>query len=106
MFKEENIMFKLSEKMIYCVSIIIMIAAFGLGFCILDQLDRHSTNAKVFTVYEDSGIEFITDDGNVWLVDTDDTTGIKVGDNYKVTFKEYENTNIYDDAIVDYEPLF
>ena len=106
MFKEENIMFKLSERMIYGLGVLVVIGALVGGFYVLDQLDRHSTNAKVFTVYEDNGIEFITDDGNIWLVDTDDTTGVKVGDNYKVTFKEYENTNIYDDAIVDYEPLF
>ena len=99
-------MFKLSEKAVYTLGVIATVGSLIGGFYLLDQIDRHTTNAKVFVVYEDTSIEFITDDGNTWLVDTNDTTGVKVGDNYKVTFKEFENDNIYDDEIVDYEPLF
>ena len=62
---------------------------------------------KVLTVYEDTAIMFITEDGNTWLVDDVDTTGVHVGDVYHITFNDVnEDGNIYNDEIIKYERAF
>ena len=71
----------------------------------IDKIDQHKTEGIVNTVYQNEAIVFKTDDGNLWIVETDDTDNVDCGDTYMLTFKEFENTNLYDDAIVDYEPI-
>lgn len=94
--------FEISERMsVVLGGIAVVLALFG-GSVVLTQLDRYTVDAKVFVVYDDTAIEFITNDGNTWLYETEDTEGVESGDLYKVTFKEKENTNIYDDEIVKY----
>ena len=71
----------------------------------IDKIDQRKEMGIVNTIYQNEAITFKTDDGNLWLVYTDDTDNIDCGDTYILTFKEFENTNPYDDAIVDYEPI-
>lgn len=71
----------------------------------VDKVDQRKTEATVYVVYQNEGVMFETEDGNTWLIETDDTENIDCGDKYILTFKMYENTNIYDDAIVDYKPI-
>lgn len=80
------------------------LAFIGVIFAV-DKLDQRKAIGEVNTIYQGVAIRFKTDDGNLWLVETDDTEGVECGDEYILTFKEYENTNIYDDAIVKYKPI-
>lgn len=76
----------------------------GVAF-LVDKIDQYKTTGIVNTIYQNEAIMFQTEDGNTWLVETDNTDNIECGDEYVLTFKEYENTNIYDDAIVNYKPI-
>lgn len=95
----------ISERLSMILGGIVTALVLLIGLFICDRLDRRYEDAKVLVVYEGVGVEFITDDGNTWLIDENDTSEFNCGDIYKLTFKEYENDNIYDDAIVDYKKI-
>ena len=84
---------------------VVVVASFMLWLVSINN--HYRVNAKVLTVYEDTVIMFITEDGNTWLVDDVDTTGVHVGDVYHITFNDVnEDGNIYNDEIIKYERAF
>jgi hypothetical protein len=51
--------------------------------------------------YEDTAVEFMTEDGNTWLVNVPSTEQYHVGDKVTLTFKNVgDDSNIYNDEVV------
>jgi len=71
----------------------------------IDKIDQHEETATVVSIQRlDNAIVSVeTKDNNIWEFETDLQDNIEIGDKVRVTFKEYENADRYDDAIVDYK---
>lgn len=70
----------------------------------LQQANDYKKDAEAFVIYEDTAVEFMTADGNTWIVDVDSTEEIKTGDKYVLTFENVgDDSNIYNDKVIDFE---
>lgn len=85
--------------------VLCIILGIVVGLALIDRIDQHEEIAKVVSIqrFDTAIVKVETEDGEMWDFDTDLQDNIDIGDNVKVTFKEYENADRYDDAIVDYE---
>lgn len=88
---------------IFWIAVIIFFVTSMLWF--IDRIDRHEETATVISIQrlDNAIVRVETEDGNLWEFETDLEDNIDIGDKVIVTFKEYENADRYDDAIVDYE---
>lgn len=71
----------------------------------IDKIDQHEEAATIVAIQRlDNAIVSVkTEDNNLWEFETDLQDNIDIGDKVIITFKEYENADRYDDAIVDYK---
>lgn len=85
--------------------VILIIGAIALALSTLDRIDQHEETATVVSIQrlDNAIVRVETEDNNLWEFETDLQDNIDIGDKVIVTFKEYENADRYDDAIVDYE---
>ena len=85
--------------------VILIIGAIALALSTLDRIDQHEETATVISIQrlDNAIVRVETEDGNLWEFETDLQDNIEIGDKVRVTFKEFENADRYDDAIVDYE---
>ena len=85
--------------------VILIIGAIALALSTLDRIDQHEETATVVSIQrlDNAIVRVETEDNNLWDFETDLKDNIEIGDKLVVTFKEYENADRYDDAIVDYE---
>lgn len=73
-------------------------------FAALNNANEYRKDAEAFVIYEDTAVEFMTADGNTWIVDVDSTEEIKTGDKFVLTFENIgDDSNIYNDEVVDFE---
>lgn len=69
---------------------------------LLNKSNNYRKQAEVFVTYEDTAVEFMTEDGNTWLVDVPSTEQYHVGDEVTLTFKNVgDDSNIYNDEVVE-----
>ena len=69
---------------------------------LLNKSNNYRKQAEVFVTYEDTAVEFMTEDGNTWLVNVPSTEQYNVGDEVTVTFKNIgDDSNIYNDEVVE-----
>lgn len=85
--------------------VILIIGAIALALSTLDRIDQHEETATVVSIQrlDNAIVRVETEDNNLWEFEADLQDNIDIGDKVIVTFKEYENADRYDDAIVDYE---
>lgn len=85
--------------------VILIIGAIALALSTLDRIDQHEETATVISIQrlDNAIVRVETEDGNLWEFETDLQDNIDIGDKIVVTFKEFENADRYDDAIIDYE---
>ena len=83
---------------------VIVFGIYAMLWCI-DRVDRHEETATVISIQrlDNAIVRVETEDSNLWEFETDLEDNIDIGDKVIVTFKEFENADRYDDAIVDYE---
>ena len=68
---------------------------------LLNKANNYRKQAEVFVTYEDTAVEFMTEDGNTWLVNVPSTEQYHVGDEVTLTFKNIgDDDNIYNDEVV------
>ena len=68
----------------------------------LGKADEYRKSAEVLCYYEDTAVEFMTEDGNTWLVNVPSTEQYHVGDEVTLTFKNIgDDDNIYNDEVVE-----
>lgn len=85
------------------------LALVSLGFALvlimvglLNKSNNYRKQAEVFVTYEDTAVEFMTEDGNTWLVNVPSTEKYNVGDKVTLTFKNVgDDDNIYNDEVVE-----
>ena len=69
---------------------------------LLNKSNNYRKQAEVFVTYEDTAVEFMTEDGNTWLVNVPSTEQYHVGDEVTLTFKNIgDDDNIYNDEVVE-----
>lgn len=69
---------------------------------LLNKSNNYRKQAEVFVTYEDTAVEFMTEDGNTWLVNVPSTEQYNVGDEVTLTFKNVgDDSNIYNDEVVE-----
>lgn len=87
------------------IYVILIISAIVLALSTIDRIDQHEETATVISIQrlDNAIVRVETEDGNLWEFETDLEDNIDIGDKVIVTFKEFENADRYDDAIVDYE---
>ena len=69
---------------------------------LLNKSNNYRKQAEVFVTYEDTAVEFMTEDGNTWLVNVPSTEQYNVGDEVTLTFKNVgDDDNIYNDEVVE-----
>lgn len=69
---------------------------------LLNKSNNYRKQAEVFVTYEDTAVEFMTEDGNTWLVNVPSTEQYHVGDEVTLTFKNVgDDSNIYNDEVVE-----
>lgn len=69
---------------------------------LLNKANNYRKQAEVFVTYEDTAVEFMTEDGNTWLVNVPSTEQYHVGDEVTLTFKNVgDDDNIYNDEVVE-----
>ena len=85
--------------------VILIIGAIALALSTLDRIDQHEETATVISIQrlDNAIVRVETEDNNLWEFETNLEDNIDIGDKVIVTFKEFENADRYDDAIVDYE---
>lgn len=85
--------------------VILIIGAIALALSTIDRIDQHEETATVISIQrlDNAIVRVETEDGNLWEFETDLQDNIDIGDELVVTFKEFENADRYDDAIIDYE---
>lgn len=83
---------------------VIVFSITSMLWCI-DRIDQHEETATVVSIQrpDNAIVKVETADGNLWEFETDLQDNIDIGDKIVVTFKEFENADRYDDAIIDYE---
>jgi hypothetical protein len=84
------------------IIVLLFISAIVLVYC-LGKADEYHKSAEVLCYYEDTAVEFITDDGNKWVVNVDSTEEMNVGDKYELTFVGKDTDTIYDDEVIDFQ---
>ena len=88
-----------------CFTVVCVVLFFGFIYLFLgavDKLDQYNTYGIVISIerLNEQIVRFETEDGNLWEYTFDLDEPIDIGDKARLTFKEYENDNIYDDSIV------
>ena len=78
---------------------------FGFIYCflgVIDKLDQYDETGTIIAIerLDRQILKIETTDGNIWEYGVDYDTPCDIGDEVVVTFKEYENANVYDDSIV------
>ena len=69
---------------------------------LLNKSNNYRKQAEVFVTYEDTAVEFMTEDGNTWFVNVPSTEQYNVGDEVTLTFKNVgDDDNIYNDEVVE-----
>ena len=100
-----HIKYNWKEDLEGAIYVILIISAIVLALSTIDHIDQHKETATVISIQrlDNAIVRVETEDGNLWEFETDLQDNIEIGDKVRVTFKEFENADRYDDAIVDYE---
>ena len=95
----------MENKTKYLKELVLVLLGFTLVLIMVGLLNKASNyrkQAEVFVTYEDTAVEFMTEDGNTWLVNVPSTEKYKVGDEVTLTFKNVgDDSNIYNDEVVE-----
>jgi hypothetical protein len=95
----------MENKTKYLKELVLVLLGFALVLImvgLLNKSNNYRKQAEVFVTYEDTAVEFITEDGNTWLVNVPSTEQYHVGDEVTLTFKNIgDDSNIYNDEIVE-----
>jgi hypothetical protein len=100
-----HVKYNWKEDLEGAIYVILIIGAIALALSTIDRIDQHKETATVISIQrlDNAIVRVETADGNLWEFEADLQDNIEIGDKVVVTFKEYENADRYDDAIVDYE---
>ncbi len=94
----------MENKIKYVKELILVLLGFALVLMmvgLLNKTNNYRKQAEVFVTYEDTAVEFMTEDGNTWLVDVPSTEQYHVGDEVTLTFKNIgDDDNIYNDEVI------
>jgi hypothetical protein len=94
----------MENKVKYLKELVLVLLGFALVLImvgLLNKSNNYRKQAEVFVTYEDTAVEFITEDGNTWLVNVPSTEQYHVGDEVTLTFKNVgDDSNIYNDEVV------
>lgn len=95
----------MENKTKYLKELVLVLLGFALVLImvgLLNKSNNYRKQAEVFVTYEDTAVEFMTEDGNTWLVNVPSTEKYKVGDEVTLTFKNVgDDSNIYNDEVVE-----
>ena len=94
----------MENKTKYLKELVLVLLGFALVLImvgLLNKANNYKKQAEVFVTYEDTAVEFMTEDGNTWLVNVPSTEKYNVGDEVTLTFKNVgDDDNIYNDEVV------
>jgi hypothetical protein len=94
----------MEKKAKYLKELVLVLLGFALVLImvgLLNKSNNYRKQAEVFVTYEDTAVEFMTEDGNTWLVNVPNTEQYHVGDEVTLTFKNIgDDSNIYNDEVV------
>jgi hypothetical protein len=94
----------MENKTKYLKELVLVLLGFALVLImvgLLNKSNNYRKQAEVFVTYEDTAVEFMTEDGNTWLVNVPSTEQYHVGDEVTLTFKNVgDDSNIYNDEVV------
>jgi hypothetical protein len=94
----------MENKTKYLKELVLVLLGFALVIImvgLLNKSNNYRKQAEVFVTYEDTAVEFMTEDGNTWLVNVPSTEQYHVGDEVTLTFKNVgDDSNIYNDEVV------
>jgi hypothetical protein len=94
----------MENKTKYLKELVLVLLGFALVLImvgLLNKANNYRKQAEVFVTYEDTAVEFMTEDGNTWLVNVPSTEQYHVGDEVTLTFKNVgDDSNIYNDEVV------
>lgn len=94
----------MENKTKYLKELVLVLLGFALVLImvgLLNKSNNYRKQAEVFVTYEDTAVEFMTEDGNTWLVNVPSTEQYNVGDEVTLTFKNVgDDSNIYNDEVV------
>lgn len=94
----------MENKTKYLKELVLVLLGFALVLImvgLLNKSNNYRKQAEVFVTYEDTAVEFMTEDGNTWIVDVPSTEKYNVGDEVTLTFKNVgDDSNIYNDEVV------
>lgn len=94
----------MDNKIKYVKELVLVLLGFALVLMIvglLNKANNYRKQAEVFVTYEDTAVEFMTEDGNTWLVDVPSTEQYHVGDKVILTFNNVgDDDNIYNDKVI------
>jgi hypothetical protein len=94
----------MENKTKYLKELVLVLLGFALVLImvgLLNKSNNYRKQAEVFVTYEDTAVEFMTEDGNTWLVNVPNTEQYHVGDEVTLTFKNIgDDSNIYNDEVV------
>ena len=97
----------MENKTKYLKELVLVLLGFALVLImvgLLNKANNYRKQAEVFVTYEDTAVEFVTEDGNTWLVNVPSTEKYNVGDEATLTFKNVgDDSNIYNDEVVEVE---
>lgn len=95
----------MENKTKYLKELVLVLLGFALVLImvgLLNKSNNYRKQAEVFVTYEDTAVEFMTEDGNTWLVNVPSTEQYNVGDEVTLTFKNVgDDSNIYNDEVVE-----
>lgn len=95
----------MENKTKYLKELVLVLLGFALVLImvgLLNKSNNYRKQAEVFVTYEDIAVEFMTEDGNTWLVNVPSTEQYNVGDEVTLTFKNVgDDSNIYNDEVVE-----
>lgn len=95
----------MENKTKYLKELVLVLLGFALVLImvgLLNKANNYRKQAEVFVTYEDTAVEFMTEDGNTWLVNVPSTEQYHVGDEVTLTFKNVgDDDNIYNDEVVE-----
>jgi hypothetical protein len=95
----------MENKTKYLKELVLVLLGFALVIImvgLLNKSNNYRKQAEVFVTYEDTAVEFMTEDGNTWLVNVPSTEQYHVGDEVTLTFKNIgDDDNIYNDEVVE-----
>lgn len=94
----------MENKTKYLKELVLVLLGFALVLMmvgLLNKANNYRKQAEVFVTYEDTAVEFVTEDGNTWLVNVPSTEQYNVGDEVTLTFKNIgDDDNIYNDEVI------